>query len=165
VSGLVIVQILISDANIFIDLEDGELLDKLFQLKFTFKTPDILYSEELEDQHSHLIGWGLELSELNSKTMSYAMALIAKSSGPSTNDCFALASAKQENCPLLTGDDALRKLAKKEGVVVMGTIWIVEQMVHSELITVDEAKYAYSKMQSSGRRLPWDLAYQRLEEI
>ncbi|QBZ82374.1 nucleotide-binding protein [Hydrogenovibrio crunogenus] len=158
-------QILISDANIFIDLEDGELLDKLFQLRFTFKTPDILYSEELEAQHSHLIENGLQLTELNETSMHYAMALVAQSSGPSTNDCFALASAKQEGCPLLTGDDALRKLAKKEGVVVMGTLWIVEQMVHGQAISVDEAKDAYSKMKVAGSRLPWDLAFSRLDEI
>jgi predicted nucleic acid-binding protein len=159
------VQILISDANIFIDLEDGELLDKLFSLSFTFKTPDILYFEELEEQHSHLIDSGLLLTELTGESMSYAMYLVAQVSGPSTNDCFALASAKQEGCPLLTGDDALRKLAKREGVVVMGTIWIVEQMVHGQVIGIDEAKNAYDKMKDSGRRLPWDLAYQRLNNI
>lgn len=158
-------QILISDANIFIDLDDGELLDKLFKLEFTFKTPDILYSEELEAQHSYLVDQGLLLSELNAESMVYAMELIARSSGPSTNDCFALASAKQEGCPLLTGDDALRKLSEKEGVVVMGTLWIVEQMVHAEIISIDDAKEAYSKMKSSGRRLPWVMAFQRLAEI
>lgn len=158
-------QILISDANIFIDLEDGELLDKLFALPFTFKTPDILYTEELEDQHSHLLGCGLLLTELTGESMSYAMNLIAQVSGPSANDCFALASAKQEGCPLITGDDALRKLAKREAVVVMGTIWIVEQMVHGQVIDVDEAKKSYDKMKASGRRLPWDLAHQRLNDI
>lgn len=46
-------QLLISDANILIDLEEGELLNELFQLPYQFKVPDILFFEELEDQHAH----------------------------------------------------------------------------------------------------------------
>lgn len=158
-------QVLISDANIFIDLEDGGLLYKLFRLQFTFKTPDILYSEELEAQHSHLIECGLQLTGLNEESMSYAMALVVQSSGPSTIDCLALASAKQEGCPLLTGDNALRKLAESEGVIVKGTLWIVEQMVRSQVISKEEAHEAYLKMKSSGRRLPWESAFNRLDNL
>lgn len=36
-------QLLISDANILIDLEEGELLNELFQLPYQFKVPDILF--------------------------------------------------------------------------------------------------------------------------
>lgn len=55
-------QLLISDANILIDLEEGELLGLLFQLPYQFSVPDILFAEELEAQHAHLPGMGL-LSE------------------------------------------------------------------------------------------------------
>ena len=44
-------QLLISDANIFIDLLDGDILEPLFKLPFEFLTPDILYYEELEELH------------------------------------------------------------------------------------------------------------------
>jgi hypothetical protein len=100
-------------------LEEGELLDELFQLPYQFSVPDILFSEELEYQHAHLLERGLILSELNSGSMLYVLDLTARVSGPSRNDCFALALAKQENCPLLSGDQALRKAAEQEAVVVM----------------------------------------------
>ena len=35
-------QLLISDANILIDLEEGELIKEMFQLPFHFSIPDIL---------------------------------------------------------------------------------------------------------------------------
>lgn len=158
-------QILISDANIFIDLEEAGLLNLLFKLPFTFKTPDILYVEELEDQHAYLLSMGLELSELSPETLLYAMQLVEKVKGPSTNDCFALASARQEGSPLLTGDNDLRRLAKEEAIVVMGTIWVVEQMVINGLISTEVAYDSYDKMKSAGRRLPWDLALSRLKHI
>lgn len=45
-------QLLISDANILIDMEEGELLTQLFQLPYQFAIPDILFVEELEEEHT-----------------------------------------------------------------------------------------------------------------
>lgn len=158
-------QLLISDANILIDLEEGELLNELFQLPYQFSVPDILYFEELEAQHAHLVESGLLLGELNSGSMVYALELTARVSGPSRNDCFALALAKQENCPLLSGDQALRRTAQQEAVVVMGTIWLVEQLIHHQIITVPRARAAYARMRANARRLPWDTALHNLEAL
>ena len=52
-------QLLISDANILIDMEAGELLTQLFQLPMQFATPDILYWEEIEPGTRGLIDLGL----------------------------------------------------------------------------------------------------------
>ena len=73
--------------------------------------------------------------------------------------------AKQEKCPLLTGDKALRSAAAKEGVLVQGTIWIVEQLIHQEIISIDQAREAYEKMKQAGSRLPWSMIKDRLTEI
>jgi len=51
-------QLLISDANILIDLEEGEILNSLFSLPYQFTVPDILYFDELEMQHAHLLDRG-----------------------------------------------------------------------------------------------------------
>ena len=71
-------QLLISDANILIDLEEGQLIDLMFQLPYQFTIPDILFAEELEDEHNHLLEIGLTLSELTGETMTYAMELIPR---------------------------------------------------------------------------------------
>ena len=99
--------LLISDANILIDLEEGQLLEVFFNLPYQFKVPDVLFHEELSDQHGYLLGLGLLLGELSAESMMYSFELRQKYAGPSMNDCFALALAKQEQCPLLTGDMAL----------------------------------------------------------
>ena len=44
-------RLLIIDANILIDLEEGQLLEQFFQLPYNFRVPDILFSDELEAQH------------------------------------------------------------------------------------------------------------------
>ncbi|RJG50584.1 PIN domain-containing protein [Motilimonas pumila] len=156
-------QLLISDANILIDMEEGGLLEAMFQLPFDFATPDILFFEELEEEHAHLPGLGLALKEVSSEFMMYAMQLTGTYTQASRNDCFALALAKQELCPLLTGDMALRKAAEKEAAIVKGTIWLVTQLVVHQKINIAQAKDAYNQMKANGRRLPWAIAEQELE--
>ena len=84
-------QLLISDANILIDLEEGQLIDILFQLPYQFSIPDILFEEELEEAHQYLLQLGLRLGELNGETMMYAMTLIQSYRKTSRNDSYALA--------------------------------------------------------------------------
>ncbi len=158
-------QLLVSDANILIDLEEGGLITAFFDLPFEFTVPDILFFEELEEQHAHLLDIGLVVRELSVNTMSYAFSLTQKARGPSRMDCFALALAKQESCPLLSGDKALRKLANNELIKTMGTIWIVGRLVEENLISKDEARSAYKKMKAAGSRLPWDTAEEELSKL
>jgi predicted nucleic acid-binding protein len=104
-------KLLISDANILIDLEEGQIVGLIFQLEHHFVTPDLLFEEELRDGHAHLVDLGLELKELTSESMSYTFELTQRFGKPSRNDCLTIALAKQEECPLLTGDKHLREAA------------------------------------------------------
>ena len=158
-------QLLISDANILIDMEEGELLEAMFSLPYQFATPDILFAEELEEVHAHLPSLGLELKEVSPDSMMYAMQLTSTYTKASRNDCFALALAKQEQCPLLTGDMALRVAAEKEATIVKGTIWLVSQLVIHQQINAEQARVAYRQMQANGRRLPWRIAEEALVEL
>ena len=158
-------QLLISDANILIDLEEGALLQVFFQLPYQFCVPDILYYEELEEQHGHLLDLGLGVRELGQESMIYADQIIQKFSGPSRNDLFALALARQEDCPLLTGDAKLRQAAEKEAVIVMGTLWAVEALVTHQIISKPQAEASYEKMKAAGRWLPWKMALERLADL
>lgn len=158
-------QLLISDANILIDLEDGDLITEMFKLPFQFQVPDMLFFDELEENHGHLLEYGLKLGELTPESMSEVEALVQRYKQPSRYDCFALMLAKQEACPLVTGDQNLRKAADKEGVDVKGTLWIVEAMITHQLISIETARTAYTKMKASGRRLPWQQAETRLSEM
>lgn len=158
-------QLLISDANILIDMDDGGLLSSLFELPYEFVTPDVLFEEELKENHPNLLDLGLKVKSIESSFISYAFSLKSTHSKVSTNDCLVLSLAKQEKCPLLTGDRRLVAVAQKEAVIVMGTLWVVEQMVIHEVITLNEAKGAYHKMKEAGSRLPFDEAINRLDGL
>lgn len=157
-------RLLISDANILIDMEAGALMETLFRLPMQFGIPDLLYYEEIEPGSPGLKDLGLQIMEVTGDFVRYAENLPARyhhtlpaknGPKPSHNDYLALALAKQESCKLLTGDANLRVVAGKEQVPVMGTIGLLCAMVSNGLMTVDDAFDALDRMKQGRRRLPW----------
>ena len=149
-------KLLISDANIIIDIVAGELVDAMFSLDYEFGTPDILYAEELEEQHSDILNAGLKLFELKPESIDVANSYYLENIATrvSANDCLALSLAQQEECALLTGDSKLKQLAIIEGITVYGTLWLVDTMFNNRLISVIDAENTYRKMLDDGSRLP-----------
>lgn len=167
-------RLLISDANILIDMEAGALMGTLFQLPMQFGIPDLLYYEEIEPGSPGLEDLGLLIMEVSGDFVAYAEQLprqhnhlLRAKNGPkpSHNDYLALALAKQEVCTLLTGDANLRAVADLEQVSVMGTIGLLCAMVENQLLSVDEALRALDGMKSGKRRLPWAEAESRLNAL
>lgn len=160
-------RLLISDANILIDMEKGGITRQMFQLDAVFAVPDMLYEEELRADHPGLPALELQSLELSAKTVAHAGTLIAKHShtGASINDLLALALAWQEKTALLTGDGKLRIVASAEKIPFHGTLWLVEQLVHAKILTVEEAAAAYESMKKARRRLPWDEVGRQLRNL
>lgn len=148
-------KLLISDANVIIDLEVGGLIKQMFRLDYGFAVPDVLYETELKENHANLPKLGLKRLELQPEAVAYTVELAARYRKPGRIDLMALALAKQERCRLLTGDQALRDAGKAEGMEVVGTIWLVGEMLHAKILTKKDAHAAYNKMRESVRRLPW----------
>jgi predicted nucleic acid-binding protein len=155
-------QLLISDSNIFIDMEVSKLTQKMFELPYQFAVPDILYYEELEEEHDNLLEYGLVLKTLTSESINYVDNTLHQYPKIGFYDKLALATAKQEACPLVTGDGALREAGKNEAVIIFGTIWLIDELITHLIITLDEAREAYSLMRDNGRRLPWRIIEERL---
>ncbi|MDZ7759482.1 MAG: PIN domain-containing protein [Desulfovermiculus sp.] len=155
--------ILISDANILIDVVEGRIVDPFFQLPFVICVPDLLFVDELADFHSDLPEKGLVLKELEPNSLEKAMHLQQRYKKSSRYDCLALALAVQEDCPLLTGDQDLRDAGVQENIDVHGTLWLVDIMIEKEVITLNTAYEAYKLMYASGRRLPWKQVWKRFK--
>ena len=92
---------------------------------------------------------------LSGDILQYAQQLMAKYPRPSRNDCFALALAANLSFPLLTGDKHLRSATKREGVTVMGSLWLFVEIENQGLVTKESLTIALKKMKDGGRLLPW----------
>ena len=148
-------RLLISDANILIDMTAGRLIDAMFDLPYEYATPSILYEQELIQYHADLPEKGLKMLELEPASIDRMVRLSSKYSGVSSYDIAALSLSKQVSAPLLTGDGKLRQVCLEENVEVRGTVWLVEEMLIAGRITVEEARTAYQRMELDGSRLPW----------
>lgn len=160
-------KLLISDANILIDVIAGGIMDEMFALDYEFGVPDVLFHYELKDQHPELPGKGLKVLELAAAAIADTFQLNAKhvKSGVSNIDCMALALARQEDCTLLTGDGALRQVALDEGSIVRGTLWLVEEMFNAGLVDLTKVRAVYTAMKADGSRLPWDEVEKQIKRL
>lgn len=156
---------LISDANIIIDMEAGEILEFMFRLPETFAVPDVLYMEELEKHHAHLPGLGLQVMEVQAAFVQEAYRLGGVYRQPGHNDLLALSLAKQQACPLLTGDAKLRDAARLEQVEVRGILWLVGRLFSEGILEYADVEEVYKKMREAQRRLPWDDIQKQLKTM
>lgn len=149
-------MLLVSDANILIDIEVGGLLAPMFSLDYRFAVPDVLFFEELERQHRTLPDMGLQVQELDASMIERVVELAKSYPRTSRNDLFALALAAKMESPLLTGDKDLKAAAESEHVTVRGTLWLVSERMRAGKVSVLVARGAYDRMRVNGRRTPWD---------
>ena len=154
---------LVCDANIIIDLKVGKTLALIFELQEDFAVPDVLYEQELSARHSDLLDLGLSVLPIHEEYMQEAEKLAGIYRHPSHIDLLALALAKQEGCPLLTGDARLREAAKCERVDVRGTLWIMQQLYDERMLDVHDVERAYRRMLSGRRRLPTEAIKEQLD--
>ncbi len=158
-------RLLISDANILIDMEAGGLIDAMFSLSYEYATPTMLYEQELMPYYADLPEKGLKLLELEPASIERMGTLGRKYTGVSSYDLAALSLAEQVSAPLLTGDGKLRQVCLEENVDVHGTVWIVGETLIAGTKTVDEARLAYQRMETDGSRLPWDEVEKQLKRF
>lgn len=150
-------RLIVTDANIIIDLAAGDLLETVFLLpEIEFHVPDVLYVEELAERHGRLPGLGLKVVSQPAEAVAEVERLRQSYRRASINDLFALALARRLGCTLLSGDRALREAAGREGVEVRGTLWLIETLVQARLVPIDRAEAAYEAMRRDGSWLPWD---------
>ena len=157
--------ILVSDANIFIDMDVGDLTRPMFRLEEAFATPDVLYREELEEHHPELPGLGLRIETLSEAGVAEVERMAAIYRGASTNDLFAIALAKERQWPLLSGDRRVRDAAFAEDVEIRGTLWLIERMIATNTISLLQARTAIELMRQGGRRLPWREVERMMERL
>lgn len=139
-----------SDTNIWIDFQ---LIDKLslpFRLPYTYIMSSDAVEDELlspEDFKSQLLSNGLKPVEYSYEEFELAEQYGLIYPRLSIYDRLALSIAKNRNITLLTGDGALRKAAKHENVALMGTLGILDILLHENYIEQQEYTGCLQKLQ------------------
>ncbi len=161
-------KIVINDANILIDIVKLELLEEFSNLNFELNTTDFVLEELNPDQNKviqEFISSGkIQLITTNNiEDLQGINNLLESSSGLSFEDCSVWYYSKKMNCTLLTGDGKLRKTAKKDGIEVRGIIYILDQMLVQNQLTLEEAIEKIELLYTLNNRLPKNELIKRLE--
>lgn len=145
----------VTDANIWIDLDHGGLLGRVFDLGCDLLIPDLIFAELRTPDTSLLTNLGLQIVGLTGAQLGDLTTTLANTyRKPSIVDLTALIVARDQQLTLLTGDKALRQAAKAEGVEVHGILWILDRMVTESVLTAAEAARSLRLIVRAGARLP-----------
>lgn len=127
----------------------------------------LCFHDEPASRHGDRPGLGLLLLELAPKEVRYAVELIHRYRPLRTSryDLLAAVLAKQEACPLLTGDTDLRLVCNEQRIEVHGTIWRMEALHVEGIVHAAETGAAYRQMREHGSRLPWNEVWARLKRF
>lgn len=152
------------DANILIDLHIGGLLREFFRLPFRLVAPDVIIAELYDPNGEMLTEHGLQSEMLSGAQVQEVASLVARHRRVSTNDLFALVLARTLKAMLITGDRRLRQIAVQQGVVVHGTLWVLDEMVRLKVVAPPQAAQALEQMLARGSRLPQAECQRRLRQ-
>lgn len=147
-------SVLVTDANIWIDLDNGGILLEVFHLPYQFLIPDFAIQELIRPRWETLEVLGLRAHELPAEQVVELLQLRQVHKNLSIIDLAAFLLAKMLEATLLTGDRCLNELASASGLSVHGVLWLLDEMVHFKALSPGQAATALKRMLELGARLP-----------
>lgn len=155
--------VLITDTNIWIDLENGRILAEVFRLPYQFFTTDLALPEFIHPSWNSLQRLGLQTYDLEPESILELSQLRQAHNQLSVVDLATLLLAKTLGASLVTGDRRLNELARAQGLPTHGVLWILDQIVKYQVLAPVLVAKALRQMLDQGARLPKEECRKRLE--
>lgn len=155
--------LLVTDTNIWIDLKNGDVLEKVFSLPANFILSVFASQEFHEDLWTLLLNLGARAEELDTVQIIEVYRLRQNIHSVSIYDLSALVLARDLSAVLLTGDDPLRRCAVGHGIETHGILWLLDELVCNRVITKSQAASSLKRMCDRGARLPSEEVETRLK--
>ena len=155
-------SVLVTDTNIWIDLENGDILIEVFRLPYQFLIPDFAIPELIRPRWETMEVLGLRAHELPVEQVVELVQLRQIHKNLSIIDLAAFLLAKMLDATLLTGDWRLNELASASGLSVHGALWLLDEMVHFKALPPEQAAIALRQVLATGARLPAEECDSRL---
>ena len=160
-----------SDTSVWVDFMAIRCLDYPFRLPYRYiMSEDAIIDELLTPQgfQEQLLALGLEPVNISLKEFELAQQYRKRYIKLSAYDSIALAIAKQRSIVLMTGDKQLRAAANSEGVVLIGTLGILDELAAKHCISraeYTESLKALEKLNGGIVRLPKAEIRTRLQAV
>ncbi|NCC61342.1 MAG: PIN domain-containing protein [Verrucomicrobiae bacterium] len=162
--------LVVSDANIFIDLWQIDLLEEFFQLPLKIHTTDYVIDELTKgDIQTKILYYSdhkkLIIQEFDGDESEAISDIYNNQNGLSYTDCSVLFLAQKNECKLLTGDNKLNRVATKEGIDVHGLLHVFDLLVEEhQILPPQKAVQCLKSLISSNARLPVEEVESRIKK-
>ena len=159
-------KILITDANILIDLLKTETDGSFFKLEYEIYTTLAVIIECNDKQQAILIRYikagRLTVYSFNAEDDEKIETLIKENRRLSPADCTVLYTTSKLEAILLTGDKKLRTTADRKKLEVRGILWVFDEMLKQKVIDKMTYKQKLTELKKINRWLPEDEFKKRL---
>ena len=151
-------KIIITDTNIITDLNNANILDEFVKIDNVYMS-DIVKNDEinLKTCDAKIIK-KIKTISVTSNDILETNKLSQTVGKLSTYDLINFVIAKNNDYILATGDDALKKFAERNGVIVFRTLKLIKMMIDNEVISCEKALEACISLKSAANtRIPKEL--------
>lgn len=151
-------EIVIYDANIFIDVIDMEIIKALREADYRIYTTSLVTNEIIRtEQKAALSGLQISIYRYDSIEQYTDLYAFKDSVHPKKNlsdsDFSVLKLALDMSVPLYTSDAKLWSVARINGVEVHGSLGLVIELNKAGLLSCEEAKEAIFRLQKANTRI------------
>lgn len=142
-------KVAVKDANIFIDMESMGIFDLWQKLGYQTLTTSLIVQELEAGGHQEAIAYiEADTIQVRDPSLESTEKLFNELSRISLPDASVLCLALETKALLLTGDRTLRIAGEVRQVEVHGSIWILDQLVQSQLLPGPVAAEKLSRLHS-----------------
>lgn len=161
-------MVVVKDANIIIDLINGDLLAAWVELGITTLTTDMVESElkrgsQWATVEILIASQAIVVESLSADEIPQVLEL-KRSHNVSVQDGSVLHLASVKKARLLTGDRKLRLAAQRSEIQVSGVLWVLDILVAENVIDHQQASKGLQLIIHRGARLPGSEVQRRFDE-
>lgn len=153
-------RVVLTDVSVFFDLYSLQVLTAFFDLDWEIHTTNFVYNEITYEEQINEFAVFVEIQKLqiikiSSEEEDEINSMKLKRPNKSFPDKTVLWKAKQNNSILLTCDKALREEANHLKIEVHGSIWVINQLIDNEMISISKGICLLEKLKRVNSRLPY----------
>jgi len=163
-------KIVVSDANILINLSKMRLIESFLRADYSVHVPDLVWFEIGSSESSEftelLHSPQVLICEFDGVELETIVRMKSRFKTLSLADCSCLRLTQREGARLSTGDKALTREARdKLGLVVHGLLWPIQEMMSGGNLSPDEAAGSLARLQGLNPRSPRRQIKEMLEQL
>ncbi len=153
-------KVAVTDANIFIDLINLNIISHFFELGIELHTSAEVIDELHDHQAAVLMAFNavqkLKIHTLSADDLE-KMYEFANTKKMSDADKTVIYIAHKEKAMVLSSDGPARNFAKQKNIEVHGLVWLFDELVHKERISKKVACTKINELLATNRRYKEDI--------